>query len=385
MTLLYHPDAYDKHLCLKPSAGMVLVMAFAIRHILLVFLGYFPGMSGNADTHFITGLLSPTLMAADFPALLVLLAWRFRLPEAGKTWRLIWRHGRVILLATLGVQLLLLANTRWGRQLLEVPQSETSSLVVLYALLQVYVLIFVLMSKRLRGVFLDFPVPGAGVEPAKPEPFVGRVDKPAAPASDEVTASNPFEGLAEPVAAQVAERLKAAIRQVRFDQPDEIERLATLMTQGGSEAAAVWHDLGLLAVQRGKLQEAAILVSRATHADAGNGLYFRNLCEINRRTGQLDAALQAGHKAVSLMPNDADAHFNLALVFAQANRPQAAIGSYEAAVRLRPGHAQAWNNLGVLYRQMKRPEEAKRAFETALAEVPDMREARDNLRTLPGG
>jgi tetratricopeptide (TPR) repeat protein len=382
MTLLYHTDAYDKHLCLKLSAGMILAMVFAMRHVLLVFLTYFPGMAGTADVSFVKGFLSPYLVFSDVTAVLLLVAWRFRQPEAGKSWRVIWRHGRFMLTATLFVQLILLADTRWGRQIIQAPQSDESTLVIGYALVQLYVIAYVLLSNRLKAVFLNFPVPGAVVEPARPMPCVGHAEKSAASASGDAEASNPFEGLTEPVAALVTERLKAAIRLIRPDQPEEAERLAKVLAQGSQESAAVWHDLGMLAVQRDKLQEAAILVSRATKADAGNGLFFRNLCEINRRIGQLDAALQAGHKAVSLMPNDADAYFNLALVFAQANRPKAAIGSYETAVRLRPGHAQAWNNLGLLYRQMKRPEEAKRAFEAALIAIPGMPEAKRNLEAI---
>jgi hypothetical protein len=99
------------------------------------------------------------LVATDLPALLLLLAWRFRAPEAGRFWRAIWRQGRVMLVLTLVAQLVLLATMHWGPMLLAAPRARGNVLVVSYALLHLYVLGYVLMADRLKAVFQDFPKP----------------------------------------------------------------------------------------------------------------------------------------------------------------------------------------------------------------------------------
>ena len=361
-----------------------MAMAFAVRHLALIFLGYFPGMSGNGDTHFIFGVLTPALLLADLPALLLLVSWRFRLPGAARFWRRVWRHGRSILLATLCLQLVLLGDTRLGRALLEHPSGGGSTLVVAYALLQLYVMAYLLFSARVKAVFGAFPGALPEVTPASriDSAATGPGRPPPRSSGDTRPHPNPFHDLTGAAADYATGRLRAATGRIRPNDPAEADRLAVLLARGTPESAEVWHELGLHAVRQEKLRDAAVLIERAMAVNPEHPLYPRNLCEIQRRLGQFDAALQAGHKAVQLAPNDADAHFNLALVFTQSNRPKAAIGSYEAAVRLRPAHAQAWNNLGVLYRQTKQPEAAVRAFERALAAEPGLTEAQANLREV---
>jgi len=159
VTDLYSPDDFDEHLCLKPSVAMILAMMYAARHLVLIFLAYFPGMAGSTGGAFIKEMLSPYLVATDVPALLLLLAWRFRVPESGLFWRTLWRHGRALLLLTLVAQLVLLATMHWGPMLIEAPRTRGNVLVVSYALLHLYVLGYVLMADRVKAVFGDFPKP----------------------------------------------------------------------------------------------------------------------------------------------------------------------------------------------------------------------------------
>jgi hypothetical protein len=157
MTEFYRPDEYDEHLCLKPSVPMILAMMYAARHLVLVFLAYFPGMAGTSDAGVIKGLLAPYFVVADIPALVLLLAWRFRAPEAGPLWRGIWHRGRIILALTLAVQVILLVEMRWNLMLAEAVRGSAGMLVVFYAFLSLIVLVYVSTSERVKTVFQDFP------------------------------------------------------------------------------------------------------------------------------------------------------------------------------------------------------------------------------------
>jgi hypothetical protein len=159
VTDLYSPDDYDANFALRPSVAMILAMLYAARHLVLIFLAYFPGMAGSTGGTFIKEMLSPFLVASDVPALVLLLAWRFRAPEAGWFWRAIWRHGRALLVLTLVAQFALLATMHWGPMLMEAPRTRGNVIVVSYALLHLYVLGYVLMADRVKAVFKDFPKP----------------------------------------------------------------------------------------------------------------------------------------------------------------------------------------------------------------------------------
>jgi glucan phosphoethanolaminetransferase (alkaline phosphatase superfamily) len=167
MPLDYPPDAYDRHLALKPSLLLILVMFYSARHLLLVLLAYNPSPKMAAAFAVLQPFASPYFVLADIPALLVLLAWAKRVPESKALWRALWRSGRILL--SLGVMmhfaLLFALEGRgiWGAYFLS--QHERLVLVNLgFDLLVVY---YLWRSARVADVFADFPSAPAK-EPVSP-------------------------------------------------------------------------------------------------------------------------------------------------------------------------------------------------------------------------
>jgi hypothetical protein len=159
MKELYGPDEYDEYLCLKPSVPMILTMMYSARHVVLVFLAYFPSMAGTSDTSVIKALLAPYFVYADIPALLLLLTWRFRVPEARPFWRAIWQRGRTFLALSLLFQIILLLERQWESILFEVARGSRGMLLLSYVFLSLVALAYVLTSERVENVFRDFPPP----------------------------------------------------------------------------------------------------------------------------------------------------------------------------------------------------------------------------------
>lgn len=158
---LYSPETYDKHLALKVPLLLSVTLLYAIRHILIVFLAYNPSPRLGSAFAFLQPLAEPWFVAADLPALLVLLAWWQRRPGAKALWRGIWRYGRVLLTTSLLLQFALLAH-RQGMSILGayyLSQGERLAIVSLgLNLLLVY---YLWRSQRVADTFADFPaVPG---------------------------------------------------------------------------------------------------------------------------------------------------------------------------------------------------------------------------------
>ena len=173
-----------------------------------------------------------------------------------------------------------------------------------------------------------------------------------------------------------------------------LEHIHKLETQGkGGEAesayqqllaqdpncAPAWHGLGLLMLNEGNLKGAAEMVMKAVAIDPQQGMYQRNFGEMCRRLGLFEQAILSGKTAVALLPKDLDAHFNLALAFADSGEYKNAITWYRKAIKLDSGHAQSWNNLGAAYEASGHLGDALKAYEKASKLDPSNAQAHNNL------
>ncbi len=101
----YDPDQYGKYLCLKVPFWMLAVLFFTCRHLVFVLLANAPLPSANTSMGFLTAQTSLWFLLTDLPALLVLLAWGHRLPNAKPVWEWLWRRGRELISISLVFQM----------------------------------------------------------------------------------------------------------------------------------------------------------------------------------------------------------------------------------------------------------------------------------------
>ena len=83
--------------------------------------------------------------------------------------------------------------------------------------------------------------------------------------------------------------------------------------------------------------------------------------------GDVVAAEQMFRAAMALAPESAEAHNNLALIYAHQGAHDEAIAAYEAALELEPGIAAAEHNLGSSLQAIEAYDEAVEHYQTALA------------------
>jgi tetratricopeptide (TPR) repeat protein len=113
--------------------------------------------------------------------------------------------------------------------------------------------------------------------------------------------------------------------------------------------------------------------------------------------GQTDKAIQALEQAISLKPDDADAHYNLGVAYGQKIQRllDQKIAAYQRAIQIRPGQAEAHYQLAIALLQkayMSGPEEKRELLQRALAQFrlfqeyaptdPKASSALQNIRTL---
>jgi hypothetical protein len=147
------PSRYDEHLTLKVPVTLWLVLAFLLRHLLLLGITFLP-TTGEEITA-LRDLIRPAYLAADLLALPVAIVATRRRPRAPDWMRRLWPLGRALLTAS---ALLYLALLGWqiatgGEPLI----SAVDEAVLISALLNLAVVVYLWRSTLVRDVFREFP------------------------------------------------------------------------------------------------------------------------------------------------------------------------------------------------------------------------------------
>lgn len=160
----YGPSAYGAHFCLKPPLLLLLAIAYLSRALTLPIIVHVSSLAGGtADTtEYVRGVFSIGTAIASCIAVLVLYALIRRSPRASAPARWIWTHGRLLLAASAALDLVLTV-TELARQ---GSSADTAVWNVLTSACDVYFLLYVLVSSRVRDTFADFPQPEAAADPA---------------------------------------------------------------------------------------------------------------------------------------------------------------------------------------------------------------------------
>jgi tetratricopeptide (TPR) repeat protein len=101
-----------------------------------------------------------------------------------------------------------------------------------------------------------------------------------------------------------------------------------------------------------------------------NAQVHYNLAASFEQQGNLAEAAGEYRRALAIKADYDKAHFNLAGVLSRLGMPDDAASHYEAAIRLRPGYASACNNLGAVRLQQRDFARAISAFQQAVALEP---------------
>lgn len=94
---------------------------------------------------------------------------------------------------------------------------------------------------------------------------------------------------------------------------------------------------------------------------------------------QRKEALSAFQKTAELMPNDAEAHFNLGVVQKSLGQLDDAVTSYRAAVKIKTDYAEAHANLGNTLKELGLSQEAANSYRRALQLQPNYVDTHFNL------
>jgi tetratricopeptide (TPR) repeat protein len=285
-------------------------------------------------------------LAGDLVAIVLLYTWFNRVPTAGSGFRTIWRYGRELLTFAYLWSAGCLLWLNWAA-LFNADHRHFVAVVVLLAL-DGLVIAYLLGSSQVKAVFASFPPPDQADE-------LKRLATESANAKRQLIAA---AKLAVPIAK---EGTPESVRE---------NELRALVDVEPSDAMA-WFELGVLAYQHQKSEQAQAFMNKALSCDAQNAIILRSLCELNRQQGRVSDAVRYGLQAVKFAQEDEIAHLNLALALTDKKDFDAAITHYHRVLDSNPQNLQAWLNMAVLLAQQKRRDDALAALEAVMLIEPE--------------
>ena len=131
--------------------------------------------------------------------------------------------------------------------------------------------------------------------------------------------------------------------------------------------------------QKGRFNDAEELAISITNKFPKYQFGWKVLGAVLGTIGKKFEAVEANQTAVTLSPQDAEAHYNLGVTLKELGKLDEALDSYTQTIALKPDFAEAHYNLGVTLKELGKLDEALASYTQAIALKPDFAEARYNL------
>lgn len=158
----------------------------------------------------------------------------------------------------------------------------------------------------------------------------------------------------------------------------DAERLYEQILQAHPHHADSLHLLGVLALQTGRHDTAAVLIDKAIAENPCVPAFHNNLGNALKAQGRLDEADASYQRALALNPDYLEAHYNRGLLCQAQGRLDEAVESYGKVLAHKPDHAEAHNNLGNALQAQGKLEQALAAYAQALRFRSNFADAHNN-------
>lgn len=183
--------------------------------------------------------------------------------------------------------------------------------------------------------------------------------------------------------------------KLKPEQPAVLVKQGELLLQSGrsADALALCHEalardpghadarkleLRILA-STGELESVEAIIDTQSGDPVGRAHVCDDLATALRAQRRFAEATTVQRRAIALVPDRADFHFNLALALDGLGHKQEALAAYQAGLAIEPGRAVAYASVGSVLRDMEVYAGAITAFEHAITLDPSLADAHYNL------
>ena len=177
------------------------------------------------------------------------------------------------------------------------------------------------------------------------------------------------------------EQLNALIKLYKQNKLQKVFNEAQKLTKKYTTSLTLWNLMGASAAQIGQLDDAILAFQKALSIKPDYAEAHNNMGIVLRDKGKLKEAIEAYAKSLSIKPDYAEAYNNMGIALKDQDKMEEAIEAYTKALSIKPDYANACYNMGITLKGQGRLEEAIEAFTKALSIKPDNAEAYNNMGT----
>lgn len=160
-------------------------------------------------------------------------------------------------------------------------------------------------------------------------------------------------------------------------QHAEVESRARALLTRYPGSGAVWKILGAALQLQGK--DALPALQKSTELAPDNAEAHYNLAVARKAHGLLHDAVSSYRRAIQLKPDYAEAHCNLGNALRELGQSEDALHSYRHALKLQPKYFDTHFNMGNALKELGRLDEAVASYRRALELKPAFAAAHNNL------
>lgn len=175
------------------------------------------------------------------------------------------------------------------------------------------------------------------------------------------------------------DQLQALIKLHAQGQLQQALQLSELLGQQFPESYILFNIQGSVLKGLGQLDEAIYAYEKALSIKPDHATSSYNMGNALQKKGQHEEAIKAYNKAIKLNPDFVEAYNNMGNAFQAQGKLEDAVNACSKALAINPNHAQAYNSLGNALKEQGSLEEAIEAYNKALAIKPDHAEAYHNI------
>lgn len=129
-----------------------------------------------------------------------------------------------------------------------------------------------------------------------------------------------------------------------------LERLYHKVTASRPDDARTLNVKSVLALENGRVAEAAELIGRALVIEPAERTYLFHLAKVCARGGWWHEAADALRHAIYVNPGDAESWYGLGVAFRELGEPDQAAVCWQQCLLFEPGHAGAQEGLAQITR-----------------------------------
>ncbi len=181
------------------------------------------------------------------------------------------------------------------------------------------------------------------------------------------------------------EQLNALIKLYKQNRLQKVFNEAQKLIKKYTTSLTLWNLMGASAAQLGQLDDAILAFQKALSIKPDYAEAYNNIGNALKDQDKMKEAIEAYKKALSIKPDYAEPFNGMGNALRDQGRLNEAIKVYKKALSIKPDYAEAYNNMGIALKDQDKLEEAIEAYTKALSIKPDYANACYNMGiTLKG-